>query len=611
MSKAAAEPLSPVLPVFGGDGAVVQAGDADIERFPGAGVRRLALVVPPVEGESFPSWVDRLAADHVVPPGVIAQALGVPARANTGSIFKPVLYGVVPTAAGLAAAGVATDITPGQMAAMHLSRYDGTALDFTALDAARGSSVQKISNRQWVLLYASRACPCCLADSDGVWPLWWHLGIAACCPVHRVLLTEICPACGIRLRQGYGRRPSGLSKARLADPVRCGNHTRQGRCEHDLRDLPTELVTRELADWQAQLLAVADGSPVQLAGRTVTGREWFTALEGLSALVRFAAPACPLADSLSIPEVARRALAADQEAGRRRTGGAPAALRTMPTGPALTLAVLTAVEPILTAADDDGLDAALSPWARAAATRRRTLDHNVLRDFALHGPLGEALERVAPHASRVASVARPAPSLATLTVRRVPQLMDEHDYRDLIAEHLPGTAEHSGRRLAALALARLAGATSWPQDDRELQVDPERADRVADVLVGRIADLEAFWRAITQAGERLLARSPVDYAHRRAALAHLREVPHPVLFALYRPLGLPVTRRRRQLAAIWLWSHLTSGDFKDAPGWVADERASTASLTEVYRRFRRALPDPVAEGLTAYGTALITPKGEA
>jgi hypothetical protein len=568
--------------------------------------RRLALVLAPVEGESFASWVDRLAADHGLPPGLIAQAIGVPARANTGAVFRPRLYGILPTPEGVLAAGQATDVTPGRMAAMHLSRYDGTALDFTGLDPERESSVQRIAGRQWVLLHASRACPACLADSGGVWLLWWHLGVAACCPDHALLLEEVCPECGIRLRQGYRSRPRGLSKVQLTDPVRCGNHTPFGRCEQDLRHLRAEPVGERLAAWQRRVLQMADGAAGPLAGRQASGRVWFAALEGLSALVRFAAPACPLAQRLPVPASARHALAADQEADKRRSGGAPATLRTMPDSPALTLAVLAAVEPILTAATDDELIQALAPWVSAAAARRRALDHNPLRHLNLPAPLGEAVDRLMPRSSRVAAAAPTAPSLADLEIRHIPHLLDAGDYAELIAPHLPGTAEHSGRRLAALALARLAGATSWPQAGRELQMDPTRVARVTSTLVQRITDPDAFWQAATEAGRRLLARERVDYRQRRARLTDLTEVPHPVLFALYRPLGRPVTRRRRQLAAIWLWAHLTCGDFRDAPAWSPDEQASAESLAEVYRRFRDRLPAPVSDGLTAFGTTLLT-----
>ncbi|MFI1184364.1 hypothetical protein ACH4UT_33160 [Streptomyces sp. NPDC020799] len=80
-------------------------------------------------------------------------------------------------------------------------------------------------------------------------------------------------------------------------------------------------------------------------------------------------------------------------------------------------------------------------------------------------------------------------------------------------------------------------------------MDARRAARVSDVVVRRITSPAVFWQATARAGERLVARGLIDYAHRRALFSGLEEVPHPVLFALYRPLGLPVTARRRRMGS--------------------------------------------------------------
>ncbi|WP_373313649.1 TniQ family protein [Streptomyces capitiformicae] len=72
------------------------------------------------------------------------------------------------------------------------ARYDGTALDFAGLEPSDRTSMRLVALREWMLTTSSRACPCCLAERP-VWPLWWRLGIAAVCPVHRCLLIDLCP----------------------------------------------------------------------------------------------------------------------------------------------------------------------------------------------------------------------------------------------------------------------------------------------------------------------------------------------------------------------------------------------------------------------------------
>ncbi|WP_185392593.1 TniQ family protein [Streptomyces rutgersensis] len=558
----------------------------------------------PEEGEALASWVDRLAADHMVPPGMIGQALGLQARTTIGAEFHPVFYGIVPTLITLAHIRQATGIRPAAVQAMHLSRYAGTALDLSGIDLADERSVNAINRQGWALLFASRACPPCLAESGGVWQLAWRLGAVAVCPVHRVRLVEIWPRCGIRLRQGLRSRSRGLSKRFRTDPVLCGNFHAGTRCPQDIRDLPAELLPPQLATWQSRILKVADGDTPRIGGQAVSGWEWFTALSSLAAVIRFAAPLCPLVDTLAVPESARRELAT--ATSRRSAGGFASALRTMPPSVELTLAVLAAVEPVLSATSPDAVAEAMEPWAKAAVARRRKVKHNPLRNLPLPGPLSRAYEQAIPPLSRVAGAARTVTVPAVLSLDHIPQLLDEGDYTDLVERHLPGTAPASGRRLAALALARLAGADSWAAAARALEMDAHRAARVADVVVRRITDTGTFWQAIAQAGARLLRRGAVDYARRRRVLAHLHEIPHPVLFAAYRPLGLPVTPRRQRSAAIWVWTTLTGGDARDAPAYAADSHANTESVAENWRRFRTRLPPSVADALTAYGTDLLT-----
>ncbi|MEV5568056.1 hypothetical protein AB0L54_35165, partial [Streptomyces sp. NPDC052196] len=407
----------------------------------------------------------------------------------------------------------------------------------------------------------------------------------------------------IRLRQGLRSRPRGLSKRFRTDPVLCGNFHAGTRCPQDVRDLPVDPLPPELAAWQSRILEAADGHPMRIGGHAVSGWEWFTALSSLAAVIRFAAPLCPLVDELAVPESARRELVT--VTSRRSAGGFASALRTMPPNTELTLAVLAAVEPILGASSPEAVAAAMEPWVTAAVARRRKIKHNPLRHLPLPGPLAAAYERAVPPLSRVAGAARTVTVPAGLVLDHIPQLLDECDYTELVAAHLPGTAPVSGRRLAALALARLAGANSWAAAARALQMDAYLAGRVSDVVVRRVADTDKFWQAIVQAGKRMQQREVVNYAHRRRVLADLQEVPHAVLFAACHPLGLPVTARRQRSAAIWVWTALTGGDARDAPAFRADSRASADSVAENWRRFRTRLPLAVADALTVYGHGLL------
>ncbi|MEW2257926.1 hypothetical protein [Streptomyces sp. NPDC047869] len=126
----------------------------------------------------------------------------------------------------------------------------------------------------------SRACPPCLRR-DGVWPLWWRPGIAAVCPVHRCLLVDVCPRCGVLLR-GSERVPRGLlTREPLPAVGECANRPprgpkgRAGLCRQVLADIPAPAVPAAWADLQRRVLAVAEGAPVRIQSDAVSGADCF------------------------------------------------------------------------------------------------------------------------------------------------------------------------------------------------------------------------------------------------------------------------------------------------------------------------------------------------
>jgi hypothetical protein len=94
--------------------------------------RRLGLGVVPVTGESFPSWVDRMAVRMRAGPGWVIRELGVellPERSGS----KPLNYGISMSRRDLDAVRAATGVAPETVSAMLLSAYDGTVLDLSLL----------------------------------------------------------------------------------------------------------------------------------------------------------------------------------------------------------------------------------------------------------------------------------------------------------------------------------------------------------------------------------------------------------------------------------------------------------------------------------------------
>ncbi|MET8209573.1 TniQ family protein [Streptomyces sp. NPDC005373] len=329
--------------------------------------RRLPVVPPPVGGEAFASWVDRVAGVLDVPPGQAAQALGLECR-EWSSSTRPVFFGVTLTPASLVGLRDATGLPARDLRQMQLARYDKTALDLTGLDLAREGTLTAVAAREWMMPTWSRACPSCLAQAP-VWPLWWRLGIAAVCPVHRCMLIDVCPACGVRLRRGSERSPRGLlTRPPLPEVGECANRPpggpkgRAGLCRQPLASIPTRAVPEGMVELQCRVLAVAHGSRACVVGEPVCGVDWFAALRYLTAMARLAATGDEIE---GLPAFAAEAFTRDrQRRATRPLGGGGSQLGAMPETAAHALAVLVLVDRVLTAPSVDEGAHQLAPWAQ-------------------------------------------------------------------------------------------------------------------------------------------------------------------------------------------------------------------------------------------------------
>ncbi|MFI6443466.1 TniQ family protein [Kitasatospora sp. NPDC050543] len=322
----------------------------------------------PVSGESFPSWVDRVAVDLELTPGETARRMGLECRSSDRAV-RPVCYGVALTEVGARRIGAATGLDEIELRSMQLARYANGVLDFSRLDVADPASVTRLSNREWALFTGTRACPKCLGERP-VWQLWWRLGLAAVCPVHQVLLVDTCPICGDRLGLTYSGHPGGLpTRSGVLGLRRCNNRrsAASGRrsipCDQALAELPSVTVPAQLADVQELVLEAAHGGPAVVAGQAVTTADFFAALRYLAAAARAGAEPSDLAGCPALTPEAAEAFTAYQDVRRRaRHGGARTKLGMSPPTAAHAAAVLALTAPLLFAPSWTPMSTALARW---------------------------------------------------------------------------------------------------------------------------------------------------------------------------------------------------------------------------------------------------------
>ncbi len=323
-------------------------------------LRRLALVTAPRAGEAFESWVDRIARVNRCPTAEVATMMGLGLRGSSASV-RPPLFGVRSDETVRRAMFAATGVPGGLVDGIHLSVFEGGPLNVAAVLAA-GRARRPSAGQEWAAAHGSRACPCCLLVSGGVWQLWWKLSCAAVCPEHRVVLLDRCPSCGWVLRWG-GERPRVVPAQWVRPPTCCANSVRGRPCSQWLPAVRVSRADGGTAEAQRRWLDVACGRVrPAVGGVDVAAAEWFAAFRACVILLRLGLPRV-LGRLPDVPAWCARVLLEERvERGAHggRFGWGPASA-------GAAAAFLTVLMPLLAERDVRELSRRLAPLVRTAA----------------------------------------------------------------------------------------------------------------------------------------------------------------------------------------------------------------------------------------------------
>jgi hypothetical protein len=196
---------------------------------------RLPITWPPLPGEALDSWLQSYAARLRTSTRGLLNFLGLPGVVLTrmlNTLTEP------ETSTLVASCG----LTPAQLTAMTLTRFDGIAVTIDPRNR------QLAHPPAWRRQTGSRFCPTCLTVDGGRWQLRWRLPWTFACLRHDCMLLDYCPACT--------HRPAPDRPFHLTQPIatgRCSHPAAQpagarrrgagrGVCGHDLTDAhPTPL----------------------------------------------------------------------------------------------------------------------------------------------------------------------------------------------------------------------------------------------------------------------------------------------------------------------------------------------------------------------------------
>lgn len=523
-----------------------------------------------------------------IPQGHLAAHLGMSSLSPMSGRFRPPHFGVVLDRGSIEALQVTTGLGPSVFAPTLLSTFDGSLLDLSGLDPERAESLRPVALRAWADFQGSRICPACVAEGEGVWKLWWRLSLAAVCPTHQLMLSDRCPGCEMGWGRGSPRGGAGLSRKLLPDNDRCMNLKGNRPCGMPYEQVAAVAAPEGLVDVQQRMFAWFEDP--RLAGERVPApQQVVTALCHMLRIAadtdRFAAAGHTLLDIFVRDDLARF----------RPTTTATPARSIAPTTVAAATCLQVGMDPLLTADSPERFRKAVADLAVVRGHEGR----NVMRQTHLPGAAGQIWMEEQARSARFS--ARSRPHTVQIATSRIPHLVPDELYDGWVAALVPGTARVTGRRFAAFAVARVAGANSWPRAVAALDAPPEYM-AICDVVARRVDQPDLFWRSVATVAQDL-ALSDINYAARRRQADSFDRVPDDVWAQVCAANGLVNTAASARNAAAWVWTDWTGGHWADAPALRNVAGIDTESARETYRRFVRRVPHTVFTALHSWAVA--------
>jgi TniQ len=590
----------------------------------------------PIPGESLPGFLLRLSFRLNLTPVRLAELTGLTAGGHGTSSLHAVLLTGIPAPARHTFAHM-TRLTDGQVTGLGLAAWQ----ERYPLPAWMPGKRHTLPADRWALFApATRYCPECLTGDGspvqksfgGPWLNAWHLPVVFACPAHQRLLEDRCPECGhaVHVRPGDRASFALLPVMRLAGlhPAQCRADTAPGRNGRFLPQCcgarldhsgPRQHASPGLLALQDKILRLLDpdgpASTVS-AGMPASPGSYFADLRALGLLACSTWPAARnLSPSDEIAAAIDQHVASprQQEAGRQASSPAPIA-RTAP--PPLDAAVSAGLahiaDRILAGTPDEARwqirpllppstrEAGRTNWARWVTLSATPCSEGLqaaydplLRKFT--SPFGQPRGR----SSAILHAARWGPE-------NVPALIPE----DWHARHFTPIADVSpvlARRTAALRLVQMVGGGSLAEAAHFLGISP--GDGPWPRQGGRIYSAAGIVHSGArqqpdpfgfEAGLRSLARelsapgTPLaNYQRRRQALETwtIDERTWEGLVArlpsISRPQASDLGDRKRQIASVYVWVRVTSGEPSFAPRPI--EAAQPPDVQEDWRRYWNAI----------------------
>lgn len=421
----------------------------------------LPLFLEPRSGETWHSYLTRRAAQHHVTTAALAEHIGIRDRRHRW----PPYYGVKIDPERAQDLALKLGLTEPQVQQMHLSWYDGRAVDFNGLQEDTGiSAVSRTALASWVYLGGSRYCPSCLRE-DGAWQLIWRIPWITVCLEHECRLEWRCPGCGgipgLYNATLHASAPS--RSAALADGRKCDlphPTSAAAACSADLSEViayPAQPDHRQVA---ANLNEIIDAGAGLFAGQPLPSLQ---VLRGWQAAIG-------IAIHLGVPR--------GIDWGKTHRWGAP------PRDPAVLDALLGCARPLAQAPDTGEAVAVLRDWCTRVGIRhphRDTFRRATRQSQALEPIIDQLLlssGRASTRIHRMSVAQRDQLGFFPFAVADLPQVM----WPCALPKSVQGSTRPDAlllRAVLSMMLARMLSGGTWADSALALGLPEQKAKQWA------------------------------------------------------------------------------------------------------------------------------------
>jgi hypothetical protein len=599
--------------------------------------RPLPRSLAPLPGESLPGFVLRLSCRLGQPPARVAELTGLAPHGNSRAALSVALLAGIPEPTRRAFTFM-TRLDPGQTAQLGMSAWRERYAPLV-IGPEHDAAAWRRLNSGLILAPVTRYCPDCLAGDGsaiqesfgGPWLKTWHLPVVFACTAHQRLLEHLCPECGRPARAPRpGTHPSLLPAVRAAalHPAQCrtelipakGRHTLPGCCGARLDQTRSRRpASPGLTALQDKILGLLDPSgPASTlsAGQPARPSGYFADLQAIGLL---ACSTWPAAQHLSPSEVTAAAIGEHvaslrrQTADRQQRAAASSTSRVMfgslPADAAASAGLAHIADRILSGSADDVreqlrqlLPASTREVKRTVWARRVTWSSPTCSD-GLQDASGSLLRGFTKAAGRPQGRRNAVLGPQRWGPENIPAFLPE----DWYARHfkpIDGVNPMFTRRTAVLRLVQMVAGGSLGEAAAFLGIATTLAAFQGRIYSGaghvhsgarQQPDPLGFETALTALARELddPATPLVNYQRRRRTLENwsIDEDAWTALTARLPPVPGPqqpeLGDRKRQIASVYVWTQVTSGEHHFAPRPI--EAAQPPEIQKAWKERRNTI----------------------